>query len=340
MQAYVLTPRRQMLATAAVAAAALWTGVASASMLVNAISATAAVSQARPSSKSEPNAKAEISGQLAAMIERRHAALAMLLTELKNAPGAAETLIPIVDQGLAGVDASPAERLQKIELSQEQLIDKTDSYARSRADRLRYALRLAGLTPASPPPNAGGVGGPLIELKDAGALAAVTDGDADFAQRLRHAARDLSDARRLAQTAETLPLAAPTTEIARSSGFGVRIDPFTHRAAFHTGLDFPGGRMTPIYATGPGVVAYTGLRSGYGKVVEIDHGRGLKTRYAHLQAIAVHAGEPVALGEKVGGMGSTGRSTGNHLHYEVWLNGRPVNPERFLKAGAYVNAAG
>lgn len=98
--------------------------------------------------------------------------------------------------------------------------------------------------------------------------------------------------------------------------------------------------MTPVYATGPGVVAYTGVRNGYGQVVELDHGGGLKTRYAHLQTIAVRAGERVALGERLGGMGSTGRSTGTHLHYEVWLNGRPMNPDRFLKAGAYVKSAG
>ena len=137
-----------------------------------------------------------------------------------------------------------------------------------------------------------------------------------------------------------LPLAPPTAEPARSSGFGVRIDPFTHRPAFHTGLDFPGGRLTPVYATGPGVVAFTGVRSGYGQVVEVDHGGGLKTRYANLQSVNVQPGERVALGARLGGMGSSGRSTGTHLHYEVWLNGRPLNPERFLKAGTYVNGAG
>jgi murein DD-endopeptidase MepM/ murein hydrolase activator NlpD len=98
--------------------------------------------------------------------------------------------------------------------------------------------------------------------------------------------------------------------------------------------------MTPIVATGPGVVAFTGPRSGYGNTVEVDHGGGLKTRYGHLAAIAVHVGDRVAIGQRLGGMGSTGRSTGTHLHYEVWLNGRPMNPERYLKAGAFVRAAG
>jgi len=92
------------------------------------------------------------------------------------------------------------------------------------------------------------------------------------------------------------------------------MDPFTGRPAFHSGLDFPGDRMSPVKATAPGVVAFTGLRLGYGQTVEIDHGGGLKTRYGHLATIAVLEGQHVTLGERVGGMGSTGRSTGTHLH--------------------------
>jgi murein DD-endopeptidase MepM/ murein hydrolase activator NlpD len=117
------------------------------------------------------------------------------------------------------------------------------------------------------------------------------------------------------------------------------MDPFTGRPAFHSGLDFPGDRMSPVTATAPGVVAFTGMRPGYGQTVEIDHGGGLKTRYGHLATIAVRTGQHVVLGERVGGMGATGRSTGTHLHYEVWLNGRPMNPERYLRAGAYVRAS-
>ena len=136
--------------------------------------------------------------------------------------------------------------------------------------------------------------------------------------------------------ADALPLAKPAAEVSESSGFGVRLDPFTGRPAFHSGQDFAGAFMTPIVATAPGVVSFTGVRSGYGETVEIDHGRGFKTRYAHLAAISVSVGQRVALGQRLGGMGSTGRSTGTHLHYEVWVNGRPENPLRFVKAGDYV----
>lgn len=358
MKGYVLSPRKQMLLAAGVAGAALWMGVSTASMLVSALSASKADREIeRTQAKYERwiadrqarlnAAVAELNagsggaaGQMAASVEKRHAALAMLLTEMKGAPGAAQALTPAINSGLAGPAASPAERVEKVELSQEQLLDAADAYAKTRADRLRLAFRLAGLTPSAYAPKDEGLGGPLVEAKDPRALAAVLDVDPDFAARIQHAANDLSDARALTEAAGRLPLARPVSDPERSSGFGVRVDPFTRHPAYHTGLDFPGGRMTPVYATGPGVVAYTGVRNGYGQVVELDHGGGLKTRYAHLQSIAVHTGEHVALGERLGGMGSTGRSTGTHLHYEVWLNGRPMNPDRFLKAGAYVRQAG
>ena len=148
------------------------------------------------------------------------------------------------------------------------------------------------------------------------------------------------EARALQETARELPLAPPTPGADRSSNFGVRTDPFTGHPAFHSGQDFSGNRMEAIHATAPGVVSFTGPRAGYGNTVEIDHGRGFKTRYAHLAAISVNVGQRVAIGQRVGGMGSTGRSTGTHLHYEVWVNGRAQNPERFLKAGSYVQQAG
>ena len=159
------------------------------------------------------------------------------------------------------------------------------------------------------------------------------------AQRIQHVASDLSDVRGLAQSAQALPLARPTVNTSESSGFGVREDPFTGHPAFHSGQDFAGAIMTPIEATAPGVVSFTGVRSGYGNTIEIDHGRGFKTRYAHLAAISVVVGQHVSLGQRIGGMGSSGRSTGPHLHYEVWVNGRPQNPLRFVKAGDYVQQA-
>lgn len=353
MKAFVLTTRKQLVIAGGVATGALWVGVCTAAMLVNLLSASAADReiaklkaqseryvadrQARlDSAMARLNAASGAGADAAASIEQRHAALAMLLTDMKGAPGAAEALTPAIHRALAGSDANPVRRVEMVRIGQEQLLDAADTFAKSRADRLRLAFRMAGLSPSTFADRGGSLGGPLIESKDPRALAAVLDVDEDFAVRIQRAARDLSESQALANAAAELPLARPTANGQQTSGFGVRFDPFTRRPAYHSGLDFNGGHAAPIYATGPGVVAFTGGRSGYGNVVEIDHGRGLKTRYAHLSSIAVRPGQRVAVGQRIAGMGSTGRSTGTHLHYEVWVNGRAQNPGRFLKAGQHV----
>jgi murein DD-endopeptidase MepM/ murein hydrolase activator NlpD len=356
MKAYVLTSQRQMVVAGGVAVAALWMGVCTAAMLVSMLSASSADREiARTQAKYERwiadrqarlnsavaqlNAATGAGEDVAANIEKRHAALALLLTDLKSAPGAAAALTPTITRALASADKNPAHRIDIVRVSQDQLLDAADSFAKSRADRLRLAFRLAGLAPAAYLPRNSSLGGPLIESKDPRALAAVLDVDESFADRVQHAAADMSEARALDDAAQDVPFARPTSGTQQTSGFGVRLDPFTGHPALHSGLDFAGGRMTPIRVTAPGVVSFTGVRSGYGNTVEVDHGRGFKTRYAHLAAIAVHVGEHVTLGERLGGMGSTGRSTGTHLHYEVWVNGRAQNPDRFVKAGAYVQQA-
>jgi len=129
------------------------------------------------------------------------------------------------------------------------------------------------------------------------------------------------------------------TQVSFTSGFGVRSDPFERGAAMHPGIDLAGAYGTPIYATADGTVLRAGWNSGgYGNLVEVDHGRGITTRYGHMSAILVEAGQHVTRGEQIGRMGSTGRSTGNHLHYEVRIDGRPVNPIPFMKSTDYVLA--
>ena len=128
-------------------------------------------------------------------------------------------------------------------------------------------------------------------------------------------------------------------DVTFTSGFGVRSDPFHAGAAMHPGIDLSGSYGTPIYATADGTVLRAGWNSGgYGNLVEIDHGRGITTRYGHMSAILVHPGDHVTRGQQVGRMGSTGRSTGNHLHYEVRIDGRAVNPIPFMKSTDYVLA--
>lgn len=357
MRGFVLTTRQQILAAGVVALCALWMGVATASMLMDALGASRTDRElARMQARSERlvadrearlnSAVAQLNAAngsvdgLAATVEKRHAALALLLTDLKGAPGVTQALAPTIQQAAqAAPGASPMRRIALIQASQERLIDAADNFAKGRADHLRLAFRLAGLTPSSYLPKGGALGGPLIEAKDPRALAAVLDVDEGFAERIRHAATNLSEAGALADAAARLPFAKPTANTDKSSGFGVRFDPFTGRPAFHSGLDFGGGFGAPIYSTAPGVVSFTGVRSGYGNTIEIDHGGGFKTRYAHLSGIGVAVGQRVGVGQRIGALGSTGRSTGPHLHYEVWVNGRAQNPDRFVRAGEYVQQA-
>ncbi|MDB5430632.1 MAG: peptidase [Caulobacter sp.] len=355
MRGVVLSTGRQLAGAGLIAAAALWMGVCTAAMMVSAMSLSAndqevarttakyerwiADRQARLNSAvAQLNATNGSIDELAAGVEKRHAALALLMGDFKDVPGAAQAMEPMKPR--LAVNESPLDRVRAIRMDQDRLIDVAETFSKSRAERLRIAIRLAGLSPEGISASAGnGLGGPLIEAKDPRALAAILDVDEDFALRIHHAASDLSDMRTLGAAAQRLPLAHPTTVAAESSSFGVRFDPFTGRPAFHAGLDFPGAFSTPIYSTAPGIVSFTGVRSGYGNTIEIDHGGGFKTRYAHLQAIGVTVGQRVGVGQRIGAMGSTGRSTGPHLHYEVWADGRPQNPNRFLKAGDYVQQA-
>ncbi len=138
----------------------------------------------------------------------------------------------------------------------------------------------------------------------------------------------------VAQVVATVPLQSPVVDAHRlTSGFGYRRDPFHGRTAFHRGIDLAGKRGTPIYAPAAGTVLKVGRLGGYGNVVEIDHGNGVVTRYAHLHAYHVRRGDVVAPGDRLGAMGRSGRATGVHLHYEVMVDGHYVDPARFLAVG-------
>jgi murein DD-endopeptidase MepM/ murein hydrolase activator NlpD len=132
---------------------------------------------------------------------------------------------------------------------------------------------------------------------------------------------------------QSVPSALPVTDGIFSSGFGRRVDPFTHASAFHAGVDFIADPGADILAAAGGLVVTAGYQPEYGKSVEIDHGNGLSTRYAHASKLTAKAGQVVAKGEKIGEVGSTGRSTGSHLHFEVRENGTAINPTKFLDLG-------
>jgi murein DD-endopeptidase MepM/ murein hydrolase activator NlpD len=136
-----------------------------------------------------------------------------------------------------------------------------------------------------------------------------------------------------------VPSEKPVRTAAFTSSFGVRSDPFGRGAAMHAGIDLAGPVGTPIYATADGTVSEAGYNNGgYGNLIKLDHGRGIETRYGHLSTFTVRAGERVKRGQMIGRMGSTGRSTGSHLHYEVRIDGRAVNPIPFMRSTDYLVA--
>jgi murein DD-endopeptidase MepM/ murein hydrolase activator NlpD len=159
----------------------------------------------------------------------------------------------------------------------------------------------------------GSVGGPFVALEG---------GKAD--------AKASEEAQKLLST---LPLTAPLDHFQLESRFGARSDPFNGRQSIHTGLDLSAPYRTPVYNTSPGTVVFAGYAAAYGKVVEIDHGMGIHTKYAHLNQITVNVGQKLGRKTRIGLLGSTGRSTGPHVHYEVLVNGVAQDPEKFLQAG-------
>lgn len=145
---------------------------------------------------------------------------------------------------------------------------------------------------------------------------------------------DLNDMMLLSDIIQALPLAAPLKEYRLSSLFGRRVDPITKRWALHKGLDFVGKYGENVLATAAGTVKYADRNGAYGNLVEIDHGYGITTRYAHLKQISVSEGDVVAKGDVVGRQGNSGRSTGSHVHYEIRFNRMAMNPKKFIKAGS------
>lgn len=177
--------------------------------------------------------------------------------------------------------------------------------------------------------NHAGQGGPLMPMSFS------TKGEEPSADELRanRILRQLDQLNLYRIAASKAPFAKPVKDAVRfTSGFGYRRDPKTGGRRLHKGSDFAGPTGTPIYSTADGVVIHAGWSSGYGRLVKIQHEFGIETRYAHLSKIRVKVGQRVSRGQRIGDMGNTGRSTGTHLHYEVRVGGKPVNPMIYIKA--------
>ncbi|MXP30907.1 peptidoglycan DD-metalloendopeptidase family protein [Erythrobacter jejuensis] len=225
-----------------------------------------------------------------------------------------------------------AAELARIEARQLAFVEKLTRFADRRAARAERAIRQLGLNPTAMLKGADreAMGGPLEIL--------ATGANGSIDPRFERLGLSLARMAALERGLDAIPQITPTnlnvTKV--SSGFGYRRDPFTGGGAMHSGLDFKGPRGAPIYAAAKGVVSYAGWKSGYGKTIEITHGNGMMTRYAHMSRYSATAGQVVDAGDPIGAIGSTGRSTGPHLHFEVRINERAVNPRPFLEAAPNV----
>src|SRR5215469_14672713 len=214
--------------------------------------------------------------------------------------------------------------LDRVEHRQALAVSQMQDRYENRARAIRSTLAQLGLRAQ---PTAPASGGPFVPIK-------LASEDGAFGRALSRVNLARADANALSTTLLKVPLRKPVAgDIDESSPFGIRMDPFVHEAAMHTGIDFRGDTGDPIRATAAGSVTIAGSSGGYGKMVEIDHGNGLVTRYGHLSEIDVAVGDTVHAGDIVGRLGSTGRSTGPHLHYEVRVKGEAVDPQKFLDAG-------
>ena len=218
------------------------------------------------------------------------------------------------------------------------LFDLMEDHAAERAERARGVLMLTAVGTDNILASSN-IGGPEVSMGSLTSSASDWSiSDQDFMTRIFQARARIAEMKYYEKVVDSLPLGEPVSVPYRyTSPYGIRVDPFTKRPSPHMGVDLAAYRDAPIVTTGPGSVSYAGARSGYGLLVEVDHGHGFKSRYGHLRSITVSKGDTIRIGDLVGRMGSTGRSTGDHLHYEVWYNGRPYDPNKFLKAGRHVH---
>lgn len=216
--------------------------------------------------------------------------------------------------------------LARVEVRQIRFAEKMTKMALARTSKAEAAIRQFGLNPDILARQARDAQGGVFEPFFGSAKKDVRD------PRFLKLAASLSRMDAMERALAAIPTSMPASVMMMSSGFGFRSDPFTGAGAMHAGLDFKGPVGTPILAAAHGRVTFAGFHGGYGKTVEITHANGLLTRYAHLSGVHVTRGQMVHRGLQIGRMGSTGRSTGSHLHFEVRLNGQAINPKKFLEA--------
>ena len=272
--------------------------------------------------------------QHAAKLEARQAFLAAVL----KGEGDPAKLAALLPADARSVDAEIAAAFGEVELSQTAMASAVRVSTEARYRQAAQMVARLGISPQrlGSPQSMTGVGGPYEPVPAGTEIAPAKPGQPDPQfQALFNSWKRLDQ---LQTGIVAIPSMRPVQSLTFTSNFGIRTDPFRGGAAMHGGVDIPGAYATPIYATADAVVNRTGWAGGYGNLVELNHGRGIQTRYGHLSSILVMPGTRVKRGQLIALMGSTGRSTGTHLHYEVRIDGRAVNPVPFLQTSDYLVA--
>ncbi|PCI46683.1 MAG: hypothetical protein COB49_08115 [Alphaproteobacteria bacterium] len=233
------------------------------------------------------------------------------------------------EQQLAGLDFS----LMRIEQQQQALAERMIDRLSTKISYVENTLKKSGIKSRkliqlaeNKPSMSMAMGGPFILYSENNNIdLSPNEPFAKLYTRYNH----LID---LESAVQHIPIGKPVKKYYISSSFGIRKDPFKKKWARHHGIDMAGWWKTPIYASANGTVTKAGRNGAYGKFIEINHGNGFRSRYGHLSKIKVKKGDLVSLEQEIGLMGTTGRSTSPHLHYEIWFNGKPINPQKIFKA--------
>lgn len=264
----------------------------------------------------------------AARVDQRQALIAAAVTGKGNPTLAAASAI---DGDAAKLPDDIVAPFVRIETRQVAMAVAARRVAEQRYAKTARQLRRLGLSPDRFASRSRAMGGPMIAANSAEAAA---DINADVQFRSLFTTWKKLDS--LEQGVIAIPAIQPVAQMSFTSDYGVRSDPFRGTAAMHAGVDIPGRIGTPIYATADGLVERAERSGGYGNLVEINHGKGIQTRYGHLSKMLVAPNTRVKRGQLIALMGSTGRSTGSHLHYEVRIDGSAVNPRPFLQTANYL----
>lgn len=217
------------------------------------------------------------------------------------------------------------QRLASLQNGQQEVLERLSARTAGSIGEIKSLIAKTGLDPERllSDGTAMGLGGPFVEFRDE------KRSDLQIAALNNH----IDQWDELQQLLRRLPFSAPVDNYVRMSSFGKRRDPINGKWAMHYGVDFVATPKAPILSAAPGVIAFVGTNGSYGRMVEIDHGMGIRTRYGHMSSASVRKGQTVGYRQQIGVIGSTGRSTGLHLHYEVLVKGTPYDPMRFIEAG-------